>query len=491
MESIAEKLRLKSDFRFLELETRVRRGSKGFESMVNALAENKTVRYIYLCGEFFDSLDGEQRKLLFGAVGKLESLRSVYVANAKLSNYSVLDLADMFLAQSEKGSLEEVSFQHLHIPNGVALDPMVKALARLPSVSKVEIGVLFMNHNQAAFNAESLSELFRSKSLCSLTLIDLRLDESHYLAMSKDLQTNQSLKELQLWGESLSRCHCLALASMLEINTGLRSLSIFFGSIDNIGLEAVATAIGQRSTIQSLSIENEDYSVSKAGVFSLIRMLERNKKLESFSLATKALDDSGCMGLCRAIERHPSLKQLSLDNVVEIEDGWDDVGTNGRKDSIIGGSGLAALSAMLKVNKTIERLDLTGLSVDHVGARNLSSALIENTTLRELSLGFMKYEKAEAEADREAKRQIFWSSLEHLLEHNHTIERVTAEDCDYFGDRREKIDLLASLNRQKLRVFFMVDVDKTRSQFIDTLGAHSHNLDVLFYLLAMNPALIT
>ena len=476
MESIAEKLRQRPDFGFLELERRVQKDDEGFLSMVKALHQSKTIRYIYVCGKFFESLSQDQRRLLFEAIQNLESLRALYLANANLTMGAVHDLAN--LLNSCKAAIQELSFQHLQIPPDVSLDPLINAAAKLPFLEKIELGILFMHHEGAACLKESLAKLCESTSLQALTLIDLRLDQEHIATMAKKLATNVTLKELHLWGEYAGSA-LQDLANMVEVNRSLHTLCLYFATIENCGMEALAKSLGQNTGIRSLSIEHEGDSIQQEGILAISRMLEENQQLETLSLASKSLEGEGWVRLCHALSHHLSLKELSLDNVVDTEDH-----SSSQNDSIVGFNGIDALTNLLQTNTVLERMDLSGLSLGQSEVVSLASALRHNSTLRELTLGSFR-DKDATTNDNKDRAAV---ALEELLEHNKVLGKLSIDD-EEISDQEGKTQFLLALNHFKLRTL-MVDMNSTREAFVRTLGDRAFDINSLYYLLAMNPSFV-
>lgn len=482
MESIAEKLRKRPDFRFLELDRRVQNDDTGFLSMVEALHQSKTIRYIYVCGKFFDSLSEEQRRLLFTAIQNLESLRALYVANANLTMEAVHDLAN--LLTSCKADIQELSFQHLQIPdNNVTLDPLINASAKLGSLEKIEIGILLMLHEGAACGKESLERLCESSSLESLTLIDLRLDQEHLSSMAQKLSTNSSLKELHLWGEYAGSA-LKDIAFMVEINRTMHTLCLYFATMDEYGLITLAKSLGQRSvSIRSLSIEHAGNSIQQPGILAISEMLEELQQLESFSLASKALEGEGCVRLCQAISNHSSLKELSLDNARDKEDDSDSETQN----ADIGLRETEAFAEMLQANTVLERMDLSGISLGQSGVVSLASALHHNSSLRELTLGPFRERVSGSDIDNVSKDKGYVALVE-LLEHNKGLGKLFVEGEDV-SEQDDRTKFLLSLNYFGLRTL-MVDMNSTRESFVSTLGDRTFDINSLYYLLVMNPSFV-
>ncbi|CAB9516739.1 NACHT, LRR and PYD domains-containing protein [Seminavis robusta] len=482
MDHIAQQLQYQPGFRFLELERSVEDDEEGFISMVSALVGSKSVRHMYLCGEFFDSLDDEQRQIFLEATGTIESLQCLYMANAKLSMDSVEDLAVAFAADMMTSStIQEVSLQHLNIPDTVVLDDLVRAIAKFPVVERVEIGVLFIHHDQAAFSPDALADLCQSKSLKALTLIDLRFDQDHFKAMEQALSNNHALAELSLWGEILDFASCTAMAKMLRRNRSLESLCIYFGNMNDDGIQAICQSIGQSNNLKSFSIENEDDSITQTGVSAMAEMLEDNKQLETLSLATKALDSEGFIRLGRVLKTHPTLRELSLDNST----------SSSEHPASVQKPAIASLSNMLEVNTSIRRLDLSGISMDDTTVALLASSLKTNSKLQELSLGSIKLQSDEEdeETTTESKLGRVFGVLEDLVEHNTVLEKISTEQDTLTLNFGGKINFLLSLNQRGLRTA-MVDVNTHRKWFANKLAESVYCVSTLFYLLSMNPSLM-
>lgn len=496
MESISKKLQANPGIKFLELEDEVGEDTDGFEKLVCALTGNKSVRYIYLCGEFFDSLNGEQRIDLFSAIASLASLQSLHLANATLSNDSAKDLGIMLLAC--RSDLQEVCFQHLHIPRNVTLDTLVYSIAKLPALEKVEIGILFMHHNEAAFSPESLVQLCRSGTVQSLTLVDTRLTESHFVAMSQELERNESMKELQAWGEHISAKSGVSVADMIKVNSSIHTLCLYFATIENSCIEALAESMCYNTTLTSLSIENEDNSITEEGFVSLSQMLKKNTHIESLTLISKGLGDASCTLVCSALSNHPSLKHLCLDNGLGDEDEEQDELSNelnfllnGKtSNQPVGKAGILAIAEMLKTNTSIERLDISNLPIDSIGVVDLATSLCCNSTVHEVNLGPISQKKNIQNGSAAKENEVAQKAILHMLLQNKTLGNIIITDEEQAETILEsKTQLLLRLNQSRLRQL-MVDVNRTREGFVRKLASHSHDLDCLYSVLVMNPSCI-
>ena len=450
--------------------------------MVDALHQSKTIRFIYLCGKFFDSLSKEQRRLLFAAIQNLESLQAIYVANAKLSMEAVLDLAD--LVGSCKADIQELSFQHLEIPDtSVILDPLIYAAAQLRSLEKIELGILFIHHEGAVCTKESLERLCESPSLQALTLIDLRLDQDHLTRMAQRLTRNTTLQELHLWGEYVGSA-LYDIAKMVEGNRSIHTLSLYFASMEEKGVIALANSLGgSHASVKSLSIEHADDSIQRAGILAISHMLAKHQHLETFSLTSNALRGEGCEQLCQALSNHSSLKELTLDNACDVDGGSYPEDQN---NVFVRSPEIEALAGILEANTVLERLDLSGMALGQSGVIALASALHHNSSLRELTLAASAGQET-ADFDSNSKDEGF-IALIHLLEHNKVLGRIVVDSED-MSDFDSRTKFLLSLNYFKIRTM-MVDINSTKESFLAILGERRYDISSLYYLLSMNPSFI-
>jgi len=482
MEAIAEKLRARPDFRFLELERRVKEDDLGFSSMVDALSHSTTIRYIYICGKFLDSLCQDQRRVLFAAIQDLSSLRALYLANTKLTAGTVKDLANLLL--SCKAPIQELSFQHLHIADGVTLDPVVTAAAKLCSLEKIELGVLFMYNNVPACTKESLIQLCRSTSLETLTLIDLNLDQEHIVCMSQEIGRNDTLEKLHIWGENAGSS-LYDLATMMERVTNLHTLCLYFANIDREGMKFLLKSLGRSTAIRNLSIEHMGYSIQQESILALSRTLEDNQQLESLSLASKCLEGEGCKTLCQSLACHKGIKELNLDNLMDKED---DGSLSGNSETVDTGD-IKAICNLMRANQVIERLDVSGIPLGEAGVISLVTALQENSTVRELTIASFRkeHEMNNTRPGRDRNRALV--AIETMLEQNRTLGNLVIEGDENWLDREERTRVLLSLNESNLRTL-MMGINSTRDAFVNTLSTRVYDISSVFYLLKMNPTVM-
>lgn len=141
----------------------------------------------------------------------------------------------------------------------------------------------------------------------------------------------------------------------------------------------------------------------------LADFMKNNSSLVSFDGGD---DDGGAQALALALKTHPSLKNLDLfsggigdsptldfqDFGMSAEDAVllaDRLKTNKQVTSVdlssneaIGNKGASALAEALKVNTTLEQLDLSSCGIGGLGAKALAEALCSNTSLMSLNLEF-------------------------------------------------------------------------------------------------------
>ena len=97
--------------------------------------------------------------------------------------------------------------------------------------------------------------------------------------------------------------------------------------------------------------------------------LAENKSLKQLNI--KTLDGAGAVHIFRALEQNSSLQKLRISLAEGI----------GSSETAV-----TALSQMLKINKSLVVLDLSGCGVTNVMAQHIASGLVENETLQALNI---------------------------------------------------------------------------------------------------------
>lgn len=141
---------------------------------------------------------------------------------------------------------------------------------------------------------------------------------------------------------------------------------------NNISGRAIAKALSANTSIKALNLSNSKLD-TKCGKL-LAEALSSSSSLQKLELNGNVLGPEALTSLSVSLKENNSLKFLSLEK--------NPLTTKGQNIS-----GIQALGAMLKVNKSLTGLNLFGTGINAEGGRLLLSGLLGNDQLRILEVG--------------------------------------------------------------------------------------------------------
>ncbi len=137
-------------------------------------------------------------------------------------------------------------------------------------------------------------------------------------------------------------------------------------SVNPIGNSGLSTLCEANTSLKNLSLSDCSLSLDDHG--AIPRLLSINTTLEHLNLSCNSIGNTELKNLCEALSTNTSLKRLNLEkSSLTISD------DNG-----------AALYQLLKINNSLEDLDLSYNTVTH--CRHIAAGLAVNKTLRTLDL---------------------------------------------------------------------------------------------------------
>ena len=462
------------DFDCLKLDDAV----EDIPGLLNAIRSNqKTVKSVIIQLPFPLDLTEEQRRWLLEEIGDLPELEKLNIECYDLSKRALDDFVAS-LQRNLRPPLEEFCVWDLHLEDDVTnLDPLVMALSSLPTLTTVALGVEHNNSNSNNDNDDaeearasilcesSLVVLCHNPRLTSLRLANLGLDQKRIQLLTEALEMNTgALKSLELHGEKLETESWIAMANGLERNTSLERFSLFdFKGMDDTGAIALAQALRMNESLRSLSLENDDDSVSEIGNIAMARMLESNSALVSLCFSSRGLNDDACIAFAEALGTNQTLRELELGTY-----------QGGR----VGSRGVSAIANMLPRNSSLQKLCMCcQQGLDDNGAIAIANGLTRNTTLRHLLL----------EDDDDAVTSKGYEALVTMMQSNTVLNTLYHENA---GHLKVKMDYFLKLNQTGIRTI-LLNVNATRSEFLDTLVSHQEDLDCVHYMISMNPSFVS
>ncbi|KAL7556719.1 hypothetical protein ACA910_006272 [Epithemia clementina (nom. ined.)] len=351
------------------------------------------------------------------------------------------------------------------------LDSFWQALATCPRLHNVE--VFSTQRAQLPWSPDGLAHLANSSNLCQLTLRRLRLTSADVIPFANRLAVAQNDDER---GNDLSRSR-----------SGLRVLNLHENKLKDDGCIAIARAVSASNTIRELDLRDNHLSVEGGRVvIPLLTSATCGSNflvLEKLKLANNPIEDEGALLFAEALEQGQQQQQQSLSEST------------------------AAIICRLK------HLDLSKATISDAGCCRLARALMVNSTLVSLDLGYNNMTNdtylAFGDALRTANRTLVSLNLQvdrtkvepsgcaallQMVEENYVLETLTTSLGSNRGyDPANKarygyyIRIFLRLNHAGRRK--LLEQRGTKADWIKAIVAVQDSLHAIYYLISTNPSL--
>lgn len=275
------------------------------------------------------------------------------------------------------------------------------ALNRLLSTSSELVFKLkirqFASHADLAFlfdalpNLYSLSITFGSRNVgmkYERSIFGMKLADAECL--SQQLPRTETLTHLILNENVLDDEKVRRLVVGLRDNLTITDLDLSHNKISDRGTRALCKCLGKDSVIAHLSL-CDNHMHSEGGKF-LGRAVQTNTSLLKLNLRLNRLGEKGGCYMFEGLKSNGSLKQLNISG-------------NGLADDSGQGEAVRVLAAMLRVNSTINKMDVSSNSLGTEAGVVMRDALEENKSLTSLDLRVNRVAPDVASAIRELLRR--------------------------------------------------------------------------------------
>lgn len=225
-----------------------------------------------------------------------------------------------------------------------------------------------------------------------------------YFAEGVSALTN--IESLRLCTVNLRHRSAALIAKMLENSKNVKAVTFSANSLSLHSSETLLRALRKSTTLTELAFDNN--SVGRKGIKYLSQLVAKSQSLKKLSLkwSVKA-EQGGIESLAHALKINSTLEKIDLygcngcttgiAGALEVNAALK-VATLTRCD--IGDSDAARLARMLEKNGTLQELDVAHNNIGDTGAEALASGLCMNTTLEKLCL-------AENNISSRGARQLF------------------------------------------------------------------------------------
>eukprot|EP00808_Paulinella_micropora_P018556 g67841.t1 len=333
---------------------------------------------------------------------------------------------------------KECKLQTLDISGNVIGPEGAAAIANMLKVNTALQVLNFYGNNIGPEGAAAIADMLKvNEALQVLILIDNNIGPEGAKAVANMLKVNQSIERIYIQGDWIPVA-AVVIASLLTVNSTLTALDIGKNIIGPQGAQSIADAIKVNSTL--ISIKLEFNGIGPAGAQHIAKALEVNKTLQMLDIrwneigaqgaehiaealkvnsTLAALDiggngigTQGAQSVADAIKDHPSVTSVDLrGNNLSVESGsalvavakqnprikemcgipLDSLRDNKTTELNLKSGGLgpaeaAILAELLKVNKTLQTLDISWNSIGAQGAEHIAEALKVNNTVQTLNL---------------------------------------------------------------------------------------------------------
>ena len=221
--------------------------------------------------------------------------------------------------------------------------------------------------------------------------------------------------------------------------TAVTTFEISSGDFNDQKISSLFRGLTRSSSITELTLHN--CGVSIAGIQCMMPFLQNANKLTGLYLRNNDLQSEGFNSLLRALRNSP-IKSLyvprcGIESIeIDIEHTPRHLRALNLSDNSINADGCRALVTLLqREDATLDHLNLEQNNIDDEGVQVLVEALQSNTSLRGL---YLESFKRNAKISEQGKAMLLKlvsdvSSIESLLQSNHTLSRITFERYEHTG----------------------------------------------------------
>ena len=188
-------------------------------------------------------------------------------------------------------------------------------------------------------------------------------------ALSRSLQTNNTLEELLMHGNRLVGGAAEALGRALACNTGLKVLDLSSCGINDAGCRFIASGLEKNSVLEQLEMR-DNHGLVNTSALALGRALGSNSRLKTLALSNCDIGAVGAEAVFEGLQNHCcALTKLSISY------------------NNIGDAGAEALGHALAYNTSLRAITMEKCGIDGAGMMAIANGLKKNSTLEQLHMG--------------------------------------------------------------------------------------------------------
>ena len=274
----------------------------------------------------------------------------------------------------------------------------------------------------------------------------------------KDCATEISLSYNYLRNEGVAILSDALCCNLSEF--GLQTLKLENVGMDNIGLGHLENAFKNNASMQTLCAlylgdNNLRNANSGHGLHDLSRLLKENPQIETISLFATNLGNDGVDILAEELQKR-RVVHLGRNNIGDVGAailGKIIANTSSLEEFRVNGNpigntrGWKSLSAALKINTSLNFLDLTNCEIEDNGAISLASSIPCNTSLKQVILRG-NYNIDESGIQSLIRCLFDTTSISGILKSNHTITNFDFYSSIAHSKLLRKLQSLCQSNQQ-------------------------------------------
>ena len=189
------------------------------------------------------------------------------------------------------------------------------------------------------------------------------LDSNMIIYLAKELEKNTKLVELGLRYNKIGDQGAQAIANALKKNTSLKRLDLYNINIGVKGAKAIAEALEENKVLEELDLRFNN--IGNKGAVAIGNALLKNKSLKTLKLSVNNFTDESFIVFLKALQINTSLQELDLSSNAPKNNENNNVNSE--------------LKKALITNKTLKRLNLSGIGITPDYAKAIADGLKENT----------------------------------------------------------------------------------------------------------------
>ena len=251
-----------------------------------------------------------------------------------------------------------------------------------------------------AYNISDLAIIHRIESLLvsdsvitEMVFSYNRIQDSWMTILSDALKVNKTLIGVHFHSCMVSVTGMFSLASALTVNTTLTHLNLSDNNFGDEGITALAEALTVNTTLQKISLSQ--CRINSVGMDALKKALIVNNSIDDISFRG---NNPVCISskIAEVLKVNTSLQCIDLGMCSIHSSGMITLAETLKENKTIQSimlcyngidpDGIDALASALAVNRTLKKLDIDSNNSGPVGFRSLADALKENTTLQEINI---------------------------------------------------------------------------------------------------------